>query len=72
MVEENSKLLVNIFDQLRDIRLCLDGKDGVIVRLDRIEQEELRRRNRVKLALTMAATAVVGVLVNLAKDVFKF
>jgi hypothetical protein len=30
-VDEDSRLLVNILEQLRDIRLCLDGKDGVIV-----------------------------------------
>ncbi len=66
-MDPDNKLLVNILEQIRDIRLCLDGKDGVIVRLDRLEQAAFRRQRYATAAFTLSLSAFLGVIAGYLK-----
>jgi hypothetical protein len=70
-MDDYSRVLVTIHEQLRDIRICLDGREGVIVRLDRLEQSSLARQKRVSQTFTMALSAIAGVIVTFVRDLLK-
>lgn len=70
-MDDYSRVLVNIHEQLRDIRLCLDGREGIIVRLDRLEQAAIARQRRTNQTYTMAISALLGVVINIIRDIIK-
>lgn len=62
-IEERLTTITSQLAQLSTLLLGVDGKPGIVVRLDRIEQTEGRRSKFVWLALGAALTALAKSLV---------